>query len=76
MKVDKKYAPYLFATIMAVAMGALMSFCFTAINTGINTGFLFRWLKSFGVGFVVAFPTSLLIAPVAQKIVTRLTSGK
>ncbi len=72
---NKKYAPYIFASIMAVAMGFFMSFFLTWINTGVAEGFLLRWMKAFGVGVCVAFPTSLIIAPVAQKIVKKFTSN-
>jgi len=72
MKIQKKYGTYIFASIMAIAMSFFMSLLFTAIDTGFENG-LMRWSKSFGVGILVAFPTSLLITPVAQKIVVWLT---
>ena len=71
---NKKYAPYIFASIMAVAMGFFMSFFLTWINTGMEEGFILRWGHSFFVGVCVAFPTSLIIAPVAQKVVSKVTS--
>ena len=73
MKINKKYAPYLFATIMAVAMGGLMSFFLTWINTGMDSAFVMRWMRSFGIGTMVAFPVSIMIAPIAQKIVVKFT---
>ncbi|MFC1841338.1 DUF2798 domain-containing protein [Thermodesulfobacteriota bacterium] len=73
MKLDKRFTPYIFATVMAIAMGFFMSLFLTAINTGIESGFIFRWMKSFGVAIFVGFPVSLLVAPFAQEIVLRLT---
>ena len=73
MNLNKRFTPFIFATIMAVAMGFFMSLFLTAINTGFDNGFTFRWMKSFGMAIAVGFPVSLLIAPVAQKIVSILT---
>jgi hypothetical protein len=69
---NKKYAPYLFAAVMSVMMGLVMSFAITIINTGIDDGFIHRWLKALIIGICVAFPTAIVIAPIAQKIVGRL----
>lgn len=73
---DKRYAPYIFATIMSVAMGFFMSFFLTWINTGLAGGFFIRWMKSFGIGVLVAFPISLIVAPVAQRIVYKLVGDQ
>jgi hypothetical protein len=72
----KEHAPYIFATIMAIAMGFFMSFFFTWMNTSFSAGFFIRWMKAFVIGGFVALPISLLIAPVAQKIVDRLVGNK
>ncbi len=66
---NQKYAPFIFASIMALAMGFFMSLFLTWINTGFHEGFLLRWMKAFGVGICVAFPISLIIAPIAQRLV-------
>jgi len=58
---------------MAIAMGFFMSFFLTWINTGYSEGFFIRWMRAFGVGSCVAFPISLTIAPIAQKIVNIIT---
>ena len=73
MSIDKKWSPYLFAAIMAFAMGFFMSLILTWVNTGIDEGFLNRWIKAFGVGICIAFPVSILVAPVANKTVNKLT---
>lgn len=72
MKLQKKYAAYIFATIMAIAMGFFMSFFLTWINTGFTNNFILRWLKSFALGVLIAFPTSLIVAPIAQRIVKKV----
>jgi len=69
----QKYAPFVFASIMAIAMGFFVSFFLTWLNTGYTKGFFMRWMTAFGVGSCVAFPISLTIAPFAQKFVQMLT---
>lgn len=73
---DKRYAPYIFATIMAVAMGFFMSFFLTWINTGLAVRFFIQWMNSFGIGVLVAFPISLILAPIAQRIVNKLVGDQ
>lgn len=61
---------------MALAMSFCMSFIMTWVNTGLEGNFSFRWMRAFGIGVMVAFPVSLAMTPVAQKIVSRLVSRK
>ena len=58
---------------MALAMGFFVSFFLTWVNTGYTEGFFIRWMRAFAVGSCVAFPISLTIAPLAQKIVQKIT---
>ncbi len=53
-------------------MAFTMSFIMTFINIGLIDRFLLIWLRSFGVGFIVAFPTSLIAAYLAKKIINKL----
>jgi phosphotransferase system glucose/maltose/N-acetylglucosamine-specific IIC component len=75
MKLSKKWRPYLFAAIMAFAMGFFMSLILTWVNTGLTNGFLDRWLNAFGVGICVAFPISILIAPHANSLLNRVVNN-
>ncbi len=76
MKINKKYAPFVFASIMAFAMGFFMSFFLTWINTGLTDGFVMRWMKAFCGAVFVAFPASLIIAPVAQNILDKIITDE
>ncbi len=64
-----------FAEKMAFAMRLFMSLVLTWVNTGLTNGFLERWLYAFGVGLCVAFPISILIAPLANRILNRLVNN-
>ena len=52
-----------------------MSFTMLLINIGIVDNFIFLWLKAWLVSVTVAFPSAILIVPVAQKLASELTSS-
>ena len=74
LKFDKKYSGFLIALFMTLALDSTMTFAMTSINTGWTAGFLQRFAKGWAIGFVVALPTSLLVIPLARKLVDRLVS--
>jgi len=57
---------------MTIALDTTMTFAMTTINTGWTEGFFYRFISGWLIGFVVAFPTSLLVIPLARRIVDRL----
>ena len=68
MKLPNKYRPFIFTLIMSLSLGLFISLIFVMILTGLEDGFFLRWAKSFAVAFVIAFPTSLVFRPIAQKL--------
>ena len=73
MEINNKKAKILFGILMAGMMALAMSFVMVWINVGLNSNFFAIWMKSFGLGFLVAVPTSIIAAPIAQKLVHKLT---
>jgi hypothetical protein len=73
LKLPRRYAPVLFALIMSVTLSGLLSFVITAINSGIGIGFLNRWLRAYGLAWMLAFPLVTLIAPQVRRLVDRIT---
>lgn len=61
-----------FAFIMSMLMAFCMSGILTALNTGLDGGFLLRWMRAFLVAWACAFPLVLLFAPITRQIVARL----
>lgn len=61
----------LFAFFMSGLMSLLMSGVITLINTGVDMGFVWRWMNAFFVAWGVAFPLLSFIAPLAH----RMTDG-
>ncbi|OMH33986.1 DUF2798 domain-containing protein [Motiliproteus sp. MSK22-1] len=71
--ISKKYAQLVFVTIMGLSMSAIMSFAFTAFRSGFNGSFFVAWMESFILGGIIAIPTAMVVAPLAQKLVRRIT---
>lgn len=57
---------------MSFIMALIMSGLLVALNTGIDSQFLGRWMHSFAVAFPIAFITAGSIAPWVQKLVDRI----
>jgi hypothetical protein len=52
---------------MALMMSCLMSLVVTTVNVGVVENLASIWLRAWGVAFSVAFPTIVLVAPIARK---------
>ena len=72
MKSNSKVRGLLVAFFMTLILATTMSFVMVSLNTGWNEGFISRFLKSWVIGFIVAFPTSILAIPFARKLATKL----
>jgi len=72
MKISKKYEPFIFTLIMSFGLGLFISLIFVMMLTGLEDGFFLRWIKSFGMVFSIAFPTSLVFGPIARKLTSSI----
>ena len=72
-KLPKRHAPQLLAFFTSLFMSFLMSMVITFINVGPREDFLLLWMRAFGTAFVIAFPTILMVLPIARHLVERLT---
>jgi hypothetical protein len=70
--IPKRFAPYLFALLLAGFMTLIVSGVVTAINVGVPPDFVRRWLSSWLTTWVIAFPALLLVRPAVQRLVERL----
>ena len=50
-----------FGLFMALFMSCLMSGAITAINIGFPPDYLARWMRSWGLAFVLAYPAILIV---------------
>ena len=74
MKIDKRFAPLL-TGMMALFTTSFATFLAVTINHGWRAGFLFAWLKTFAVGYILVTPFILLVFPRVQKLVGWLTKN-
>jgi Zn-dependent protease with chaperone function len=65
----------LFGSLQGMATGffmsLFMSFAMLLLSIGFVDGFLMIWLRSFGIGFVVSIPISLVIVPLTERLLRR-----
>lgn len=73
MYLTEKQSKIAFGLSMAFFMALAMSFIMVLINVGLVESFFPVWMKSFAIGFAVAIPTSMIAAPVSQKLIKRFT---
>ena len=71
--IAKKYSQNLFMIIMSFGMSVIMCAVVTAAGTGIHDGYIERFFKAWVFAFPVAVLAAFTMAPVAKKLVDKLT---
>jgi len=72
-RLPRRYAPILMALILSTAICAVTSGMITAINTGLDAGYLERWLRAYALAWAFAFPTVALVSPHLRRWIAALT---
>ena len=70
-KLPKPRFHFVFSLIMGAMMIFVMTFVITLVNVGWAADFLTRWMKAFGVAYVVGVPVIYFLAPVARRLTGR-----
>jgi hypothetical protein len=65
-----------FAMIMGSITTGIISFTLIAVNVGFIERFLFVWMKSWALSYVLAIPAILIISPKVQHLVDYLFGEK
>jgi hypothetical protein len=68
----QKYQIFIFVFLVATPLTFTMSFFNNLIAKGISETFLIDWVKSWGISFLIAYPTALVVATLAKKIVAKI----
>lgn len=71
-----KFAPILFSLILSGLMSLLVSGISTFRVSGSTSNFAGLWLGAWLTGWLFAFPVVLVVAPLARKVVDRLTAAR
>lgn len=69
MKLPASYNAVAVPLVLSVLMSGIVS-CISTIKTvGLASDLLGRWLGAWGVSWVIAFPTLLILLPLVRKVV-------
>ena len=72
--ISKKFESIIFVIIMAFGMSVIMSGVVTAINTGLENGFLERHFNSFIFAFPVGLIAAFTMAPISKILANKIAS--
>ena len=72
--IPARYAPILFGFILSGLMSCIVSGIATARALGLDRAFPVNWAASWLTSWIVAFPTVLVVAPLARRLVASLTA--
>ncbi|MCF4128664.1 DUF2798 domain-containing protein [Methylobacterium sp. SyP6R] len=67
-------APLLTALLLSVMMTCIVSAIATLLSLGPTPDALWHWPRAWGVSWLVAFPTLLLVLPLVRRAVARLVA--
>ena len=70
-----RLAPILFALALSALMSFILSGIATLRNAGLVDGFLALWVEAWLPSWIVAFPTVLIVAPMARRLVGMLVKA-
>ena len=73
-KLPKKYAGIAFSFYASAIMVLIVSGVLVALNTGVDTGYPERLLKSYLLTWPIAFISLLIVRPLVMRLVN-LTTG-
>ncbi|MEI7514169.1 MAG: DUF2798 domain-containing protein [Betaproteobacteria bacterium] len=66
-KLPSRYATVVMPFFLSIIMTCVVSLISTLRGAGFGAGFFPLWLGSWGLSWVVAFPTLLLVLPLVRK---------
>lgn len=64
------------AFIMGIITTGIISFTLISINVGFTEKFLARWIKSWGMAYILIVPVILFVGPKVQQLVSYLFRNK
>lgn len=68
----QKTTPYVMAFFMALTMSCVMSLTMTLAARGISLEALHSWPFNWLRGFLVGYPTALIVTPIARRATKRI----
>ena len=71
--IPPRFAPILFGFLLSGMMSFLVSGISTYLALGPGPGFMGNWIGSWLPSWAIAFPTVLVVVPLARRMVAALT---
>lgn len=71
--IPARFAPIAFGFFLSMIMSAVISCVSTISAVGISADLSAVWFKAWYSSWFIAFPAVLIVAPIARRIVGRLT---
>ena len=72
-KLPKHFAPILTGFLLSGFMTLIISGVATFRNIGLAEDFMAKWLAAYLNGWLISFPTVLVVAPLVRRFVAALT---
>jgi hypothetical protein len=72
--IPARFAPILFGFVLSGLMSLIVSGISTGRALGFSSALPATWAGNWALSWLVAFPTVLVVAPIARKLVARLTT--
>lgn len=74
MKMSKARQFILYNILASFGISLSISFFMTLISNGFSNNFLSLWFQSFLVGYIIAVPSSMVVIPIVNRIMTHISS--
>ncbi|WP_299916095.1 DUF2798 domain-containing protein [uncultured Roseobacter sp.] len=74
--IPAKYQHFVFGFILSGLMSFMVSGIATFRTVGLIDGFVMLWITNWLPSWSVAFPTLLLVSPIARRIVAKLVRAE
>jgi len=74
-RLPARFAPLILALLLSVVMTMVVSAVSTLRGVGLTDAFLRVWLSAWGLSWLIAFPTLLLILPIMRRLTGRICAG-
>jgi hypothetical protein len=75
ISMSPRFAPVLFGFVLSALMSFIVSGIATFRNAGPVDAFLGLWIDAWLPSWLIAFPTVLVVAPLARRLVGRLVKA-
>lgn len=72
--IPKKFHFHTFSFFMSLLMSGVMSLVLLTLQSSSLTGVIEQWPEAWAISMFVAFPVSLFVVPLTQKLVSKIVA--